>query len=157
MAWSNFRWTQELDRKREKSKFLRDNHVGAKVGEAVGGAGAGVVSVVGIYAGAAYAYSAVTAAVLAGAPAEVAAGAAAGGGAVAGGATAAQVAKAAAATGAATAVQAGRNHLIKLGSGALKDTVFAAVDVGRHGGAYAGATVHAGVRWIFGVGSEEVG
>jgi len=124
MAMPEWQWVQRLDRKMDEDEFLQENQAGAIAGRGVGGV-AGVAAVVTgiLYAGAAAAPAA-AAAETAGA-AKVAAG-----GAVA------------------WSYRAGHFAGKKTAEAAVKNCAYAAFTVGRFGGAYAGAGVQSGARWI---------
>ncbi len=149
MAWSKWNWAGDLERKRKKSDYLRENEEGARIGGGVGAAAGGVGAVVGIYAGA-WAASAVVEAAVAAEVAAGAGGAAAGaGGAAAGASAGAVTAEVVGATGIAALTLKGVRDLgTKALQTAMEHTVYAAMDLGEHGGAYVGATVQAATRSI---------
>ncbi len=121
---SEWQWVQRLDEKMEKDEFLQENRAGAMAGRGVGGAaGVGVVAAGVLYAGAVIAPSA----------------------------AAAQTAGAATlAAGGAPAIAYRTGHFAGKTAAkmAVKNAAVAAFTVERFGGAYAGASVQSGARWI---------
>lgn len=121
---SEWQWVQRLDEKMEQDEFLQDNQAGAMAGRGVGGAAGVVVVAAGVlYAGVAIA------------PAAAAAETAGAATLAAGGTTA-------------IAYRAGQFVGKTAARMAVKNAAVAAFTVGRFGGAYAGASVQSGARWI---------
>lgn len=121
---SEWQWVQRLDQKMDEDEFLQENRAGAIAGRGVGG----VAGVAAVGAGILYVGTAV-------APVAVAAETAGAATVAAGGATA-------------WAYRAGHFAGKKTAEAAVKNCSYAAYTVGRFGGAYAGAGVQSGARWI---------
>ncbi|WP_328923234.1 hypothetical protein OG429_40015 [Streptomyces sp. NBC_00190] len=124
---SEWGWSQQLEQKLQESEFLKENKLGAKIGETVGAA-AGVAAVA---CGVLYAGSAAAASASAAATSHAAAMA---------------VATPAVAAASERAYRAGFWVGKQAASRGLKNTAKAAFTLGRFGGAYIGATNQAVLR-----------